>query len=165
MNSLPVLYLHFIGRDRVQCAYSILPGKWTQYTYLESSQNSSSEKGSDEFMQIFKIRLNSSLLPWLLKSSEKNDLAHIIKLQCLAHRRYFVNINWSLPVSSVIPQELNLRAVEETFVSLVFGYNFPPSHAFYYLAFLHFCVRSLGTYFYHTNLVSCLKFCLEVVEP
>lgn len=33
---------------------------WTQYTYLDSSQNSSSEKGSDEFMQIFKIRLNSS---------------------------------------------------------------------------------------------------------
>lgn len=74
-------------------------------------------------------------------------------------------IDLYLSVSSVIPQELNLHAVEETFVSLVFGYNFPHSHAFYYLAFLHFCVSSLGTYFYHTNLVSCLKFCLEVVEP
>ena len=30
---------------------------------------------------------------------------------------------------------------------------------------LQFCDSSLGAYFYHTNIVSCLEFCLEVVEP
>lgn len=52
--------------EMVQCAYFILPGMWTQHNYLDSSQNSSSAKGSDELMKILKIRLISSVLTWLL---------------------------------------------------------------------------------------------------
>lgn len=62
----------------------------------------------------------------------------MIELQCLAHRRCLVNISDLYTYLSILlsPKNKTLCSVEETFLSLVFGYNFPHSHAFHYLTFL-----------------------------